>query len=455
MSTQNNNWIDKVKKELNEYTPAYNDSDWKALESKLPASKGWMGLPKQFINWLKVIVFASVTVTVIVLLIQPKTESTNSEKASQTENTKPAEQFSVSTDAQRTNLIKEKKAEEIIKSDSVATPPANLVSSQNSSPKKVLNNNQSSGQKPEPIETALISEPVKDNSIDNSKVVEKPGLPAGIDSSTINLPDSSVIISPQITQNQVTENQQVSANGNYEKPKQDNQQIKNQQEQPGNIKKESKKLFKKPLLYIPKTSFLIGATYAVSFETGMAPYQSKINALNGGLVLEKFLSEKSSVAFKPQIHIKNFYDNEIIQINDTVSNSTTVDSLGIPVEKPEITVSEKEITHTLEWIYIDFPLIYSRYFVRRDNYRLAISAGISNKYFLSLKNDGNSVSLDQSFYLAQSGLISFKYQKAWNKKLFLDVEPFASVPFRKISAENYQWTSFGVNVSLLFDVSKK
>lgn len=455
MNTLNNNWIDKVKKELNDYTPAYNDSDWKALESKLPAPKGWMGLPKQFLNWMKVIVFASVTVTAIILFIQPKTEKTNSENASLTENTEPAEQISVTTDAHQEGLSNKKNDE--LKSNGLAvTPLTNPISSRNNSTKKVLNSNQTSDQKPELKETALISESVKDNYIPDSKVVEKTGLNAGIDSSTLNVLDSTVIVDAQIFQNQVPENQQVPENINSEKPNQENQQTNNQQEQPTNINKGNKKLFKEPLLYIPKTTFLIGATYAVSFETGMAPYHSKINALNGGLVFEKFLSEKSSVALKPQIHTKNFYYNEMIQISDTIAGTAIPgDSLGTSPGEPEIIVSETEITHTLEWIYLDFPLIYTRYFVHRDNYRLAFSAGISNKYFLSLKKDGNSVSLDQSFYLAQSGLFSFKYQKVWDKNIFLDVEPFVSVPFRKISDENYYYTSFGVNVSLLFDVSKE
>ncbi|HSO87592.1 MAG TPA: hypothetical protein VLQ91_13640 [Draconibacterium sp.] len=455
MSTQNNNWIDKVKKELNEYTPVYNDSDWKALESKLPAPKGWIGLPKQLIKWLKVIFIASVTITAIVLLTKPETENTNSGKVIQTENTETAEQIPATTDEEKTGLKNDINAVEIINSESVATPLTNPVSSQNKSTKKVVTSNQSSGQQSESKKTELVSEPVKDDSNQNFKVLEKSGLSAGIDISTLILPDSSGI-SPQIIQNKVPENQQVLANDISEKPNQDYQQINNQQEQQGNIKKGNKKLFKEPLMYIPKTPFLIGATYAVSFETGMAPYQSKINALNGGLVFEKFLSEKSSVAFKPQIHTKNFYDNEIIQISDTVAGTATPnDSLGNPSGKPEIIVSESEVTHTLDWMYLDFPLIYTRYFVIRDKYRLAISAGISNKYYLSLKNDGNSVSLDQSFYLAQSGLISFKYQKVWNKNLFLEAEPFVSVPFRKISDENFQWTSFGLNVSLLFDISKK
>jgi hypothetical protein len=454
MSTQNNNWIDKVKKELNEYTPVYNDSDWKALESKLHAPKGWMGLPKQLINWIKVIFIATVTITAIVLFTKPETENTNSEKVIQTENTEKAEQVPVMPEYKGDSVKKDKNSEEKINSEAVATPGANPASSQNKSTKKVVKSNQSSGQQPESKKTELVSEQVKDDSDQNIPVAEKSDISTGIDISTLILPDSSGI-SPQIIQNKVSENQPGLVDDNSEKPNQDYQQINNQQEQQGNVKKANKKLFKEPLLYIPKTSFLVGATYAVSFETGMAPFQSKINALNGGLVFEKFLSEKSSVAFKPQVHTKNFFNNEIIQISDTVSNSTTVDSLGNPVEKPEITVSEKEITHTLNWIYLDFPLIYTRYFLRRDNYRLALSAGISNKYFLSLKKDGNSVSLSQSFYLAQSGLINFKYQKVWNKNLFLDVEPFVSFPFRKITDENYQWTSFGVNVSFLFDVSKK
>ena len=454
MNTQNNKWIDKVRKELTEYSPAYNDSDWKALKGKLPVPKGWLGLSKHFLNWLKVIVIASVTITIVTLFIQPKTNNTNSGKATETETVEHEENISDVKDYQENGLVNQKITDGIIDTKTISTPYENPDSSQNTVSRKASNSNQISGKRPEIKETTSISEGVQNDSIQQKKVIEKTVLPVNIENSFSNVPDLSGNETPKNIQNQIPENTKISSNSDSVSTNRENEKIIFDQEQPSNLKKENKKLFKEPLIYIPKTPFLIGVTYIISFETGLAPYQSKINALNGGLVFEKFISDKSSVAIKPQIHTKNFFN--IIQKSDTVPGSVVPgDSLGLPPSGDKVIVTESEVTHNLDLVYLDFPLIYTRYFVRKNSFRLAFSSGISNKYFLSIKDDGNSASLNQSFYLAQSGLFSFKYQKVWNNNLFLEVEPFVDVPFRKISDKNYRWTSFGVNVSLLFDVSKK
>jgi hypothetical protein len=129
------------------------------------------------------------------------------------------------------------------------------------------------------------------------------------------------------------------------------------------------------------------------------------------------------------------------------------DSVMSLVETPVYTDTKIETPHNLKLIYVDFLLVYTQYFIYEDFQRFGFSFGISNKYFLEAKFDGNEVSFNNKLYLAQSGQLGFRYQRRLNNGLFLDIEPFMEIPFRKVSDNNYNWNSFGVNIGFLFQTN--
>jgi hypothetical protein len=205
-----------------------------------------------------------------------------------------------------------------------------------------------------------------------------------------------------------------------------------------------------------KTPFYVGANGTFNYNYGLWPYNSNVN-ISEGLIFEKVLAEKRTIALKPNFNINKFKHSESnIRTDTTIITSYELlpgDSVMSLVETPVYTDTKIETPHNLKLIYVDFLLVYTQYFIYEDFQRFGFSFGISNKYFLEAKFDGNEVSFNNKLYLVQSGQLGFRYQRRLNNGLFLDIEPFMEIPFRKVSDNNYNWNSFGVNIGFLFQTN--
>ncbi len=155
-------------------------------------------------------------------------------------------------------------------------------------------------------------------------------------------------------------------------------------------------------------------------------------------------------------YIETTPGDTIIIPNNSDDSLNTPNQQIVTTNLPTVTINPPTKTeHSLELLYLNFPVEFNYYILNKRKSRMALTAGMSNKYILSISKDGTKQELSSKFYLAQAATFGAIYKRQINKNLFFDIEPYVTVPLRKIEPGNYSWTSFGIKVNLLFNVDRK
>jgi len=515
MSKSDNKWVDKIRRELNGYSPEYNAADWAVLEKLLPVAKGWFGLPIAISNWIKgslIVIIPAIAILTIYLYstnlnlsensistdskivvennfnkkcqdsVQIESNTTTSRQivnsvsnnqindqqfnqknsnkketvtrniktVSENKNTKESE-FSISETTEIKNIQEQSNA-------SVSSKKRNRITDETikSDRKKQLKPN-----KDPTINTAgTATKQSQKNTMQNSDT----SLSIQSENTVkINTNDKTNSPSTAISQNK---NSKIAGKTIVEttaaktsKAKQSGKKKKNSNRKKRRWKNNiigkrniSRNKAKKPPVNKKQLPFFIGLSGSVNYFANPKPYNSKIN-FAGGIILEKFVTKNSSLSLAPEFFAGNYKYTGTIS-GDTTNNLNAGDTLLV-AKSPTIENSSIEKMNTLKLLYLDFPVAFNYYFLNKKQYRLALFAGVSNKYILSIEKNGKKQQFSNKFYLAQSATFGVIYKREINKNLFFDIEPYVTIPLRKIKPENYSWTSFGVKVNLLFNVNRK
>lgn len=509
MSKSDNIWVTKVREKLTGYSPKYNTSDWDALKMNLPKSKGWLGLPKPISNWLKVIVLASATGVAAFFIVKLVSETDNSDtdriEISEINNNQKeiltssdSIELIESTQAEKhkQTTLKSENSSQILEVEKSVNSLQKVQQDKSFSPKQNVNENLNKSEIDKKISVdSTTKSTVEENILDSKLVPDAEQKSIVRDSSdSENALNDKLVTKPLTNQSDKTLSvgiiekdetaKQINSSGksnlkqsniqeansklgkdsnseikkkrkkNKRKTSTNNYALRNSSQSNKNKSSVKQKSFKNNKVVKP---LFVGANTSFNYLNNIHPCKSKIN-MSGGLVFEKFISEKSSVEIGLQLHIDNHSYTNSIDIPDSTYNTTYVlnpgDTLLTPVENLVINNTKIEKTNTMNMLYLDFPISYNRYFILNKKEKLAISLGVSNKYFLNYSINGSKISINNKFYFAQSGLVRFKYQRKINNNLFLDFEPFAEIPFRKVLDQDLNWNNYGLNIKILFQVNK-
>jgi hypothetical protein len=510
MSKQDNKWVDKIRQELTDYSPEYNAADWAALEKLLPVAKGWFGLPKTISNWIKGALIVIVP-TIAILSVYFYSTDTNSSGnkitpvAKTVVENKIDEQLQISVpdrsistkEKQLGNNISENKTknqesdkkmvqgkEPITKnikivSDSkkqketteivtkIEEEKHNTIQSNISVYSKNKNRAENKEQKKDDAKQARPNQDSKakeqslrtsaQNNSTNSDMLFKNSNEVKTSNKTnpltasVNLNTKNKGAGKNNTATKTDKKNKTSTSHKTGKKKLYNKS-KNWKSKRGGKQKISRNKAKKTPKNRSSLPFLIGASGFVELTINPKPYNRSLNYA-GGIKFEKFITENSSLSVTPEFFIGNYKCTETIP-NDTliIPNPNASDTLH-PTTMTLIPSFEK--VNTLKLLYLDFPVAFNYYIFNQKQNRLALFAGVSNKYILSIDKNGEQQQLSNKFYLAQSAIFGAIYKRQINKNLFFDIEPYVTIPLRKIKPENYSWTSFGVKVNLLFNVNRE
>ena len=503
MSKSDNIWVKKIQEKLTNYSPEYNASDWDALKMNLPKPKGWFGFSKPTLNWLKVIVFVSATGIAAFFIVKsfPETDNYDTNKIEISEINNSQKEIRANSDSvEIIESIQAKKQHQTSLKSKNDYRILDAEKSGNSSQK--VESEKSVAFKQNADDSLNKLEPENKNSADSisknlvSKNIldsEQKDLVGGSSNSKNNFNDKPAIkqltnksdntLSDGIIEKDETSTQIKSATkSNSTQP--NNLETKSISKKDSNfkVKKKRKKNNRKTgaTNYAARNSsrrsknkssfkqksfnnkkeikpLFIGVNSSLNYINNIQPYQPKMN-ISGGLTFEKFISEKSSIELGVQLHINNHNYTELIHEDDSTITFISVpnpgDSIPSLVENIDIKSIEVEKSHSMNLVYLDFPLVYNRYFIIKKELKLGASLGISNKFFLSNKIDGNKVDMSKKFYFAQAGLIGLKYQQQINKNLNLSINPFVEIPFRNVLTQNTSWVNYGLNINILFQINK-
>ena len=502
MSKSDNIWVTKVREKLTSYSPQYNASDWDTLKKDLPKTKGWLGLPKPISNWIQVILLVSATTIAAYFIVKTYLKTDNSNvientkfESSREDNVLNNDSVEIQSSIHKNELEKitrENKSnnQNLVAEESektVQTIPKEIDSTLNQN--AAINKRGKDSTNKSPVLTEISNPETATNSNKENFDIKK------------KVPDFSNSVNNQnknstskLPENKSNKVETASSNKKEAVVKQDNYSAKSNSKQTDNPKIESKskknsivsggkknnvkskksksvnknksrtnknksssKQKLSPVRKKEKNPTYLGVNTSLDYLNNIQPYKSKMN-ISGGLTFEKFISEKSSIELGVQLHINNHNYSELIHEDDSTVSSSFVlnpgDSIPSLVEKIDIISIEVEKTHSMNLAYLDLPLVYNRYFIIKKEMKLGASLGISNKYFLNYKIDGNKVDMYNKFYFAQAGLIGLKYQQQINKNLNLNINPFVEIPFRDVLTQNISWINYGLNVNILFQINK-
>ena len=513
MSKSDNKWVDKVRKELTGYSPEYNAADWAALEKSLPVAKGWFGLPKTISNWIKgalIVILPTIAILSVYLYstdtnssenkITPVAETVVKNKIdeqpqvsvlSESTGTKEKQTINNVADSKTVNQKSDKK---VTKNKAIRSEKTKPVSN-NKNPKEnaasvsktkeiknnptQLNTSDYSNKKNSTTNKTTKKDNIKQEQPDNNVAIKTTATTAkqSSKSTTQNSSANSTALSENSTKTANQTNSSTSRVNSDKKNKTAGKTIAatsavktSKSKKTGKRKKSSykknktrksnsgkrnrsKNTAKKPPKNRQPLPFFIGPSGSAEFAINPEPYNSKLN-FAGGITFEKFITKNSSLSVTPEFFAGNFKYTETIP-GDSIITPNPGDSLHAE-NPPTITVNppvKKE--NSLKLLYLDFPVAFNYYILNQKQNRLALFAGVSNKYILSIDKNGEKQQLTNKFYLAQSATFGAIYKREINKNLFFDIEPYVTIPLRKIKPENYSWTSFGIKVNLLFNVGRK
>jgi len=464
MNNSDNKWIDKIRDELINYHPECNATDWNTLKKSLPANTIRHKLSKFVINWIKSLLFIIIPATTIFVIYLYKND-TNISQHKTTPISKNIKKNNKIIKQSKVYISKEKSKTEI-KKNSNETFTYSTNSKQLKKKIKEKTNSKNINKNKKLIKHAIFA----------NKITKKSNnLPQSIN------PDLKKNTIKQITTNNYTKqvqsenitiNKMIPIIGTLKAVKQnyskepigfDNSEKIKLQNDTNSLFIYTKDTIKNKLKENNSTAksankkqlpFLIGPMASFKYITNINPkYESKIN-FSGGLTFEKFITQNSSISIKPQFLIDKFKYTKI-NPNDSTTISHPInsgDSTIIQNDKQSINHQIEE-TSTLELFYFDFPVIFNYYIIEQKQNRLALSAGISNKYIFSIKE--NNKHLTNKFYLSQAVTFGIIYNRKSNENLFFNIEPFVTIPIRKIKPENYSWISFGININILFKINRK
>lgn len=516
MSKPDNKWVDKIKRELEDYSPEYNAADWAALEKSLPVAKGWFGLPKAISNWIKgalIVIVPAVTILAVYFYtsdsnlsenkISPVTETVAenrinkqpeipartksdilktkqtisgvSERSADVQQSDKKTVSKIEATAEKTKTVLENEKSEkvttsvpktIEKESNQAQSNTSVLSNQKNNSANNTTKKDSAGQiqsnKNRAIKTAGTTMQSSNTTAQNSAVNST--TQSENTTGTTNKTNRSTSTGNTNTKNKATgktvaattavktsKAKKAKKRGN--KKKSSTQKHKTRKSSNSGKRNRSRNTAKKPPKNRQSLPFFIGPSGSAEIAINPEPYNSKLN-FAGGITFEKFITKNSSLSVTPQVFSGKFKYTETTP-GDSIITPNPGDSLHAE-KPPTITVTPPvENTYSLNLLYLDFPVAFNYYILNKKQNRLALFAGISNKYMLSIEKNGEKQQLSNKFYLAQSATLGAIYKRQINKNLFFDIEPYITIPLRKIEPENYSWTSFGVKVNLLFNMNRK
>ncbi len=513
MSKPDNKWVDKIRSELTSYSPKYNATDWAALEKSLPVAKGWFGLPKAISNWIKgALVFIVPAVTILAVYLYATDTNLSENKISTATTTvvdNKIDESQISVPAE-TNSAKAKQTVSGISENKTGTQkPDKKITSKNiaTTEQVAASENKKTVERKTSVTKTLEKESIqaqastsvssnkkntttdkstkKDNIIqgqsDNNVAIKTTA--TNVKQSSKTTTQNSSANSTALTENSTkTANQTNSSTSTvnsdkknktagktiaattaattskskktWKKNKSSNKKNKPRKNNRSGKRNRSRNKAKKPPRNKQPLPLFIGPSGSAEFTINPEPYNSKLN-FAGGITFEKFITKNSSLSVTPEFFAGNFKYTETIPGDSIITPNPPDLGDSLHTENPPtITVnppSEKD--YTLKLLYLDFPVAFNYYIFNKKQYRLALFVGVSNKYIFSIEKNGEKQQLTNKFYLAQSATFGAIYKRQINKNLFFDIEPYVIVPLRKIKPENYSWTSFGVKVNLLFNIT--
>ncbi len=519
MSKSDKKWIDKVRQELTNYSPEYNAADWAALEKLLPVTKGWFGLPKTISNWLKGTLVVIVPTAAILFAYQYKSNTAQSSvnkpdlKSLMVNNSVTQEQLTglglmnerimePLNELKKETKTKTKVLKNIGKDNNKKLDNRKLDNINTNSRKQSLNNNLVQYENKNKSATYVTHKSVLQvdsvlQSLPNEDSIQT--ISQATSKSSVKIDSSAITIKNEINKSDFVAIDTIERTtiSNTDKKDSNNQTkinntVKNSNGKVGvkktnkssnkrsttkkhinkknrtkrnKLRKYYRKIIKtkKPLNNKKTLPLLIGSSFSVEYITKTAPYNPH-TGFSGGAVFEKFITNNISLAITLQLFTGSFKYIKTTPADTIIipNNSNLDDSLNIPNQQIVTTNSptvilnpETKTEHSLNLLYLNFPVEFNYYILNKRKNRIALTAGISNKYILSISKDGTKQELSNKFYFAQSTTLGVIYNREINRNLNFNIKPFVNIPLYKINPENFSGTSFGVNVNLLFNINKK
>lgn len=474
MSKHSNNWINKVREELINYSPEYNASDWEALKGNLPKPKTTSFWTKSKLNlWKGILLISGIAAITLVLLktlekptvvvsesatehilsdtsVSRNSGKTNNDTPELISNQTPSDtskEYSVQySQAGQTNTQQEPANNNTVKANAELEHKATILKSTGSA---IVETNT-----PEIRETkeSFVIKELNDNEIKQplSKDSTKQHSPPREEKKELNISQTKDFQQKQDAVVNKQEAQKIKLRGkkskhSKKKRKSNGQNIYNTGKKKVTGIKTKKIKTKQPFYYGLNSSL---NHYNVS------PYNATLK-FSGGFTFERFISPRSSVEIAPKLHGGKFQFTETKTTYDTtmVTQQTIVDSIPVTEEHLNITENNSQTQHSTNLLYLDIPIYYNLYFTNSKTTSTGISLGLSNKYLLSYKTDSDEIPLSQKLHIAQAGIIQLNYRRELNKKLHLRVSPFAEIPLQSSPEKIMNKTFYGIRFDLLFKVN--